>query len=204
MTVESVLAVYAANSDALARRYEQVAAADHFAAVADLFPPPPARVADIGAGSGRDAGWFAEAGYQVLAVEPVAQMREAAARRHPAPSIRGLGDHLPDLPATRAAGRFDLVTLSAVWHHMPPDDRPVAMAALAGLLEGGGVLAMSLRLGPVMPDRGVHDADEAGTTALAEGAGLRVIRRVEVAAQQAENIAGGISWVWLVLTPVRG
>lgn len=204
MTVQAVLAVYAANSDALARRYERVGAADHFAAVADLFPPTPARVADIGAGSGRDAAWFAAAGYRVLAVEPVAELREPAALRHPAPAIGWLADQLPDVPATRAAGRFDLVTLSAVWHHLPPDDRPVAMARLAGLLAAGGVLVMSLRLGPVMPDRGVQDADEAGAVTLAEGAGLRVIRRVEVAAQQAENIAADIRWVWLVLGPDRG
>ena len=51
------LRLYAANSASLAERYETIEPARLFAPVLDLLPPPPARLADIGAGSGRDAAW---------------------------------------------------------------------------------------------------------------------------------------------------
>ena len=54
--------------------------------LADLLPSPPAVVIDVGAGTGRDAGAFADAGYEVIAVEPSTGMRAEAERLHPSPA----------------------------------------------------------------------------------------------------------------------
>ena len=43
-----------------------------------LLPAVPALVLDIGAGTGRDAAWFAGLGHDVVAVEPAAAMRAEA------------------------------------------------------------------------------------------------------------------------------
>jgi SAM-dependent methyltransferase len=69
-----------------------------------LLPAVPALVLDIGAGTGRDAAWFAGLGHDVVAVEPASAMRAEAARLHPGPRIRWLNDRLPDLAATLRLG----------------------------------------------------------------------------------------------------
>jgi len=62
---------------ALARRYEAVQAPDLHGPVADMLTRTPSRILDVGAGSGRDAGWLAKMGHAVLAVEPSATLRAA-------------------------------------------------------------------------------------------------------------------------------
>jgi SAM-dependent methyltransferase len=82
--------------------------------LADLLPPAPALIVDVGAGTGRDAAAFAAAGYEVVAIEPSAGMRAEAARLHPSPRIRWESDSLPALLATARLGiAADVVSLSA-------------------------------------------------------------------------------------------
>ena len=69
-----------------------------------LLPAVPALVLDVGAGTGRDAAWFAGLGHDVVAVDPAAAMRAEATRLHPGPRIRWLNDRLPDLAATLRLG----------------------------------------------------------------------------------------------------
>lgn len=199
MTDRPALAIYAANAAEMARRYEDVSARSHFAPVADLFPAPPARAADIGAGSGRDAAWLMALGHAVTAAEPVAELRAEARRLHPE-LTDWLDDGLPDLAGLRARAPFDLLTLSAVWHHLPPTDRPAAMVALSAAMAPGGVLAMSLRDGPAMPERGVFACDAGGAVDLAAAAGLGLLRRVRIAPDQPDNRHAGIGWIWLVFS----
>jgi SAM-dependent methyltransferase len=70
--------------------------------------PPPAAVADVGAGTGIFSRVLAGAGYAVLAVEPNASMREQAAAAGPRISIvegRGEATNLPD-------ASVDLITVA--------------------------------------------------------------------------------------------
>jgi protein-L-isoaspartate O-methyltransferase len=46
-------------------------------------------VLDVGAGSGRDAAWFAARGHDVVAVEPTSAMRSEGQHRHPDPRSGG-------------------------------------------------------------------------------------------------------------------
>lgn len=191
------LVLYAAHGAALADRYETVAPAQLFAPVADLLPAAAARVADLGAGSGRDAAWFAGQGHQVTAVEPVAELREAARRRHAAAGIDWVADHLPDL-AGLGGRKFDLLLLIAVWHHLDAAQRDEAMARLRDLSAEGARVVLSLRHGQELPDSGVFAPDVEGTIRLAAAKGFRVLRRVEAEAQQRQDTSG-INWTWLVL-----
>ena len=111
------------------------------------LPEKPGFACDIGAGSGRDANWLASHGWDVVAVEPSASMRElATAKSHP--NVTWLDDSLPNLNTLRALGhRFDLVLLSAVWMHVPPTSRERAFRILSELLKPSGVLVISLRHG---------------------------------------------------------
>lgn len=90
--------------------------------------PCGATVLDIGAGSGRDAAWFAANDYDVVAVKPSETMLAHARRLHPSSRIHWLAGNLPDLANVRRLGiSFDLILLSAVWMHIPPAARERAM-----------------------------------------------------------------------------
>ncbi|REN11303.1 class I SAM-dependent methyltransferase, partial [Mycobacterium tuberculosis] len=77
------------------------------------FPDVPARVLDIGAGSGRDAAALAALGHRVVAVEPTPELRAEGMRRHAALPIEWIDDHLPGLHRVQALGvRHDLILLT--------------------------------------------------------------------------------------------
>ena len=145
---------YADEADALAKQYESFSFAAFHKPVMHLLPPGPARVLDIGAGTGRDAAGFASLGHTVVAVEPTRELRAVAAKLHLSPRIEWLDDSLPDLALLSERGhRFDVVMLTAVWMHLDEGERLRAMPRVAALVQPGGVMAMTLRHGPVPPGR---------------------------------------------------
>src|SRR5205085_4894628 len=141
-----------------------------------LIPKEPCRVLDIGAGTGRDAAGFAVLGHRVVAVEPTEEMRRGAMALHPTPSIEWLDGSLPDLASLRArAEQFDVVMLTAVWMHLDEQQRRRAIPNLAALVRSGGVMAMTLRHGPVPPGRRMFEVSAEETIYLAQPLGLSVV-----------------------------
>ena len=67
------------------------------APVLDLLPDSAGCILDVGAGTGRDAAWFAANGHNVVAVEPFAQLRAAGQERQRSPDIRWMNDTLSAL-----------------------------------------------------------------------------------------------------------
>ncbi len=131
-------------ADELAGQYDQLRAQDVHSAFLSLLPTGQDRVAlDVGAGSGRDAAWLCELGFEVVAVEPARRMRENGQAAHPDRRIRWLDDRLPALSATHRLGlTFDLILLSAVFMHLRAEDRSRAFRKIATLLKPGGILLM--------------------------------------------------------------
>ncbi len=190
---------YAGEVDALFERYEFRDPAGVHAPWAQFFPDAPARILDIGAGTGRDAAWFVSLGHSVLAVEPTTQLRERAAVIHPEPEIEWLDDILPDIPHVMARGEtFDLILMHAVWMHLTEAERIAGMANLSRLLEPGGRIAMSQRHGPVPAGRRMFDVSGEETIALAAQHGLSVLHHHRAESIQAENRAQSITWTKLV------
>lgn len=164
---------YGDNAAALADQYESIAFADVHRDVAHLIPPAPARIADIGAGSGRDAAALARMGHRVVAAEPTPELRLEGQRRHDLPNLEWTDDALPDLAGLRGQGRvFDVIMLTAVWMHLDAAERTAAMASLAALLAPQGQILMSLRHGPVPAGRRMFDVSAQETIALAATHGL--------------------------------
>ena len=187
---------YADEADELFVRYESYTFERTHAALQAFIPPPPAHVLDIGAGTGRDAAWFADAGYAVVAIEPSDVMRERAMALHPSPDIEWIDDSLPGLTSLAdRAGAFDLIQLSAVWMHLDADERAIAMPKLAALLKPGGRLILLVRHGPVPPGRCMFEVPEAETLALAEAAGLTCLLSERRAAAGEANRKAGVSWM---------
>jgi len=168
---------YAEEAARLAIHYESISLADVHGAILHLFPPAPARVADIGAGTGRDAAALAAFGHRVVAVEPTAEMRAEGLRLHPS-GFEWIDDGLPDLAVLRGrAERFDLLLLSAVWMHLDAGEREGAMPAVAALMSPGGIAAITLRHGPVPAGRRMFDVSAGETIALGARSGLGVLHR---------------------------
>ncbi|EHJ98688.1 MULTISPECIES: class I SAM-dependent methyltransferase [Rhizobium/Agrobacterium group] len=188
----------AATPDLIAR-FDGLDCREIYAPVIDLLPVTPARVADIGSGTGRDAAWFAECGHDVLAIEPVKELREPGKRLHLSHKITWLDDCLPDLMKARRHEPFDLVTLCGVWHHIDDEARQTAMESLSEMTAERGLLIMSLRHGPAPEGRRAFPISPAETTGNAARLGFTLIRQVEVASIQAGNRAMGVHWTWIAL-----
>ena len=195
--------------------YAAVATADFIAAydglspesiyehVVDLIPNHSITIADIGAGTGRDAAWFAAKGHDALAIEPVRELREAGQTLHPAANIKWLDDRLPHLRAVPTGVSFDLVTLCAVWQHLSDANRAIAMPRLATLIAPSGILIMSLRHGPGAKGRRVFPVSSDMTIEMAHACGLHLLRRQDADSVQKVNLSMGVFWTWLAFEKVR-
>ena len=175
--VRDVIAGYDLGAHALAPEYERPPFEDVHAPVLDLLPASAASVLDVGAGTGRDAAWFASRGHDVVAVEPSAQMRAAGKARHPSPRIRWIDDRLPALDRVSGSKTsFNLIWLSAVWMHVPPSARARAFRKLVSVLSPGGGMMVSLRQGPPPSGRPMQPATAAEVETLARRHDLQTIR----------------------------
>ena len=189
----------------LFRHYESISAAELHDAVLHLIPKSPGSVADIGAGTGRDAAWFAGMGHRVVAVEPLDAMRIRAMALHSSPRIEWLDDSLPDLAVLRGRGeRFDLQMLTGVWMHLDEAQRARAMPNLASLAKPGGAIAMMIRHGPVPPGRRMFEVSADETMSLAAPFGLHPVVNLHRESMQAGNRAAGITWTVLAFVMAAG
>jgi SAM-dependent methyltransferase len=194
MGPSNVLEDYASDAPQLVQSFEEISAADVYTHVAEFIPAEPARFLDIGAGTGRDAAWFAAQGHSVLAVEPTDALRGAGMKLHPSTRITWLSDTLPDLGRTLERGEvFDRVILCAVWHHLREDERARSMPHLARLLARDGFLIMILRHEPSAlrtPEDASQRADAEG---LAHASGLRLAFACEAEPVHPANRARGVT-----------
>lgn len=201
----NILAGYAADAADLISRFEAIRTADVLKPVMELLPARASRILDVGAGTGRDAAWFASRGHDVVAVEPVAELRRAGMDLHRLSNIAWLDDRLPLLGTVASTGKpFDLIVLIGVWQHLRPDRQSPAMATLAGLLAPGGRLIISVRHGPGAATRPCFPADVDRMIDWGEGSNLKLLMRPETDSVQQANRDAGVRWTWLCLERDQG
>lgn len=196
--ISDILTRYAASADNLIARFEAIPSEQHLSPVIDLLPARASRIADIGAGTGRDAAWLTKKGHQVAAVEPVDELREAGMQLHPEESISWINDCLPDLVALRRLQPFDLVLLSAVWHHLQNSERQAALRQLRTIVAKGGLLIISLRHGGKEHEGFVFPVSTDETIAMAERESFELLRQRQTGPMQERSRAAGVQWTWLV------
>jgi len=145
--MSSTLSFYDENSRQLAEQYNSVGFEQVHGSWQRYWPLSGDKVLDVGAGSGRDAKWFAESGCEVIALEPSEAMRMLG-KQLTGSSVTWLDDSLPALTKTVNLGfRFDVILVSAVWMHLAPTHRERAFRKLSNLLAPNGRLVISLRHG---------------------------------------------------------
>ncbi len=198
---EQVIEGYAADADLLIPRYEAIDCRDLYAPVSNYLDKMPGSLLDIGAGTGRDAAWFAEMGYHVTAVEPVAAFREVGQQLHSGLSICWLDDSLPDLEKLRAQHqKYNVVLISGVWQHLTDIQRSDALGHLSRLLKPDGVFILSLRHGPGAAGRPVTPCVPEDVIRTAATTGLHLCHYQKTGSTQAQNIKLGVTWTWLVFS----
>ncbi len=185
---------YSEQAEQLVIQYESISFVEKHRAVLHLLPDAPCDVLDIGAGTGADAAWFADAGHRAVAVEPTAELRNPGMSLHSASSIEWVDDCLPDLSKLSQGRMFDLVMITAVWMHLDENERATAMPKVASLLRSSGVLTMSLRHGPNARGRRTFDVSAEETVQLASKYGLRCTLNVRTESARQFNRLAGITW----------
>lgn len=200
MSGDSILRWYDGHSESLLARYESLDPTRVHGWLLPHFPPGRGGALDVGAGSGRDAGWLAHEGFAVLAAEPSTAMRAEAMARHSSSRIRWLDDRLPALTRVRSLGEgFDLVLASAVWMHLDPMERACALETLVALLNPGGLLAITFRQGGESTERGFHAIPDDELPAMGQRAGLRKVHR-----SHSSDLSGREAIRWTQLAFRRG
>ncbi|MBL0641350.1 class I SAM-dependent methyltransferase [Aeromonas veronii] len=195
---------YQRHATELAARYQQVSSRTVHCDWLTLLEPwlvaAPRRLLDVGAGSGRDAAFLAglHQGHSVVAVEPSQALASLGQCHTRDVAVDWVNDAMPAL--SRVTGTFDLILLSAVWMHLPPESRLLALARLHELLSPDGYLVLSLRLvisEQEMRERAMYPVavDEVERLALEEGMTL-----LHVSGPQEDVLArSGLSWQSLIL-----
>ncbi|MEP3946369.1 class I SAM-dependent methyltransferase [Ascidiaceihabitans sp.] len=189
-----VIAGYEAAAPKLRKAYDAVCSRTLLAPVQDLLPASPARVLDVGAGSGRDAVWFAQQGYLVHAVDPVPAL-SCQNRGHPC--VTWIEDRLPHLNAV--TGSFDCIMVLGVWQHLSETQRQASLPRLYALLAPRGIVVLSLRHGSGHPDRPVFDIDLDHLKSQADHHGFECAHEQGTASAQSKNRSAGVRWTWIVL-----
>lgn len=175
---------YEKHAREVAASYESLDAEKLLRWLRDYLPAEGGRVLDVGAGSGRDAAWLARRGHQVVAVEPSPAMRVEAGKYHESLDIQWEDEQLPNIPKASSQGPYDLILLSAVWMHVAQVQRKRAFRKLINLLAPGGTLAITLRKGPEIPERGIHEVTAEELESLSYDHGAVVVHRDECPDQQ--------------------
>ena len=105
------------------------------AAIDWLVPAGVRRILDLGAGTGKLTRLLADRGFEVLAVEPIAEMRAELTRAVPGVQVlEGVAENIP------LRGRsVDLVLAAQAWHWVDP---ALATAEVARVLAPGGTLGL--------------------------------------------------------------
>jgi SAM-dependent methyltransferase len=195
-----ILAGYASDAEILIPQFESIRTGDVLAPVIELLPTRASKILDVGAGTGRDAAWFAGQGHDVLAVEPVPEFRRAGVDLHRLANMRWLHDCLPLLSTIDASdAAFDLIVVIAVWQHLRPDQQSPALRSLARLVAPEGRLIISVRHGPGSPTRPCFHADVDRMIGWGEAAGLKLLMRREADSVQQKNRDAGVWWTWLCM-----
>lgn len=170
--MSATISFYDKNAILLAQQYDSLAFESVHQSWSQYWPTSGLTVLDVGAGSGRDARWMSERGCSVVAVEPSIRLRNLL-QQSCSEDVICLDDSLPYLShVVELAKRYDLVMLSAVWMHIPIEQRSTAIKVLSDIMVDDGILVITLRHGGFKDGRENFDVSASELDKLADDFGL--------------------------------
>jgi len=111
--------------------------------------PKPGLALDVGGGSGRDAAWLAQKGWEVIAAEPANALLKLGQKMTEGSTVRWIDDCLPGLAKLQQyRQQFSLILVSGVLMHLPHQQRVDSLETLIGMMAEGSVMVVTLRHGP--------------------------------------------------------
>ena len=179
---------YTDNATALIDQYQRLKADIVHSAWVSYLPIKPGLALDIGAGSGRDALWLAEKGWQVAAIEPCDALRGNIPQHE---NIQIINASLPQLNC-HLEKSYDLILVSAVWMHLTVSQQQQAIIRLQGLLNRGGLLIITWRNQAGEIDRQFETVNE------------RVLRGAEIIETQDKADRAGVIWKCAIIKNEAG
>jgi SAM-dependent methyltransferase len=108
-----------------------------FGTLMTLLPPPPARLLDLGCGTGWTSVLFARAGYQVVGADIAPDMLAVAARARDHLGLDNLSLVVADYEGLPFRGEFDAIVFFDSLHHAA--DERLALSRACRALRPGGV-----------------------------------------------------------------
>ena len=118
-------------------------------------------VLDIGAGSGRDACWFARKGSKVVAVEPSSQLRGLGEKGSIGLNVEWYPNFATELRPEMFGGRkFDVVLLSAVMMFVPLTQWPQVFGFINKVAKDSALMVLSCVVEYEDPARGMNRVSE--------------------------------------------
>jgi len=137
------------------------------------LPSSPKFALDVGGGSGRDAKWLAEKGWEVVVVEPAAALLQLGQRSTQGSRVTWIDDRLPHLSNLDGyKNSFSLILVSGVLMHLPCAERLESLRRLVGFMTENGVLIVTLRHGPDTEERGFYQVEAEEVIDFAEKQGM--------------------------------
>ncbi|MBU0944062.1 MAG: methyltransferase domain-containing protein [Proteobacteria bacterium] len=166
---------YNSNAENLFHKYQQVDPEKVHGSWLNHLPVKSGLALDVGGGSGRDAVWLAQKGWNVIVVEPALALRELGEKFSAGYSTIWLDDRLPDLIQLQTyRQQFVLILVSGVFMHLPYQQRVDSLDTLVELLVKNGLLIITLRKGPDTDRRELYNVDAEEIKVLAEKKFLKV------------------------------
>lgn len=125
-----------AERDRLGRREGQLELVRTQELLGRFLPPPPAKILDIGGGTGVYASWLAALGYSVHLLDIVPAHVQEAGRAGTSPAVVGDGRALP-----APDGSYDVaLLLGPLYHLLEAEDRQMALAEARRVVRQAGLV----------------------------------------------------------------
>ena len=149
---------YNQNAKKLFEKYQSAPPEKIHACWADHLPTKTGLALDVGGGSGRDAKWLAEKGWEVVVVEPAIELFKLGRKYTEGNAVSWIDDRLPSLSMLKGyQHRFSLILVSGVFMHLSYEDRFDSLRNLEGLLAENSIMVITLRHGLDSEERGFHN-----------------------------------------------
>ena len=161
------------------------------------LPPKPGLALDVGGGSGRDAVWLAQKGWNVIAAEPAEALLELGQKATQDYSVTWVDDCLPGLAKLQQyRHQFSLILVSGVLMHMSHQHRVDSLETLVDLMADNSVLVVTLRQGPDSEGRKFYQVPANEIVQFAEKKSLQV----EVSNTLSDELKrDGVTWQTIII-----